>query len=80
MGRVGAQQHTVGHRRFIKLLTVGVQYDKRHALDILHVHVVDGIITATAHTHHLDDGTGFLFILEARILIQRGHDVLARLA
>ena len=80
MGRVGAQQHAVGHRRLVELLPVGIQYDKRHALDILQIHVVDGVVTATANAHHLDDGAGIILILEARVLIQRGHDVLARLA
>ena len=42
--------------------------------------VVDGVVTATADTHHLDNGGILLLVLETRIFIQCGHDVLSMLA
>ena len=80
MGRVGTQQHAVGNRRLVELLAVSIEDYKRDALDVLHVHVIDGVVTTATDAHHLDDGAGILLILESRVLIQRGHDVVTTVA
>ena len=64
MSRIRSQQDAVRHRRLVELLPVGIEDNKRNTLNILHIHVVDGIVTATADTHHLDDSHRFVLVLE----------------
>ena len=44
------------YRRTIESLVVCIAHNKRHIVNALVVHVVNGIAATTAHTNHFDDG------------------------
>ena len=48
--------HLRRHRGVFKSLGIGVAYHESDIADTLVVHMVDGIVAATAHSYHLDDG------------------------
>ena len=51
-----SEQEFVGDRRGIECLLVSIAHDIRDVMNTLPVHIVDSIVTAAAHTYHLDDG------------------------
>ena len=59
-----ADEQLIGHRRRVESLLIGINYHKRHMLNALMEHVIDGIVAATAHTHH-DDAVGVLLSIGA---------------
>ena len=62
---VRADEQTRWHWRAVEVLTVGVAHHKRHALNVLHIHVVDGIAATATHTHHFDDSRHLVVVFEA---------------
>ena len=52
----GFEQEFIGDRRGIECLLVSIAHDIRDVMNTLPVHIVDSIVTAAAHTYHLDDG------------------------
>ena len=52
-GTLVADGHLDGHRRVAHGLGVGIAQGQAHALDILPVHVVDGVTAAAAYAHDL---------------------------
>ena len=65
--------------RVIQRLTVGVHHNKRDAVDVLFIHVVDGIVataTNTYHLYHVRNALGLLLLVESRIFFYSIENVL----
>ena len=57
-----------GHWRVVECLVVCVAEYKRHIVDTLTIHVVDGIATTTSDANHLDDAVFLLRCSEVQNL------------